>query len=217
MSLINEALKRARDTSHHQGQTGAFTPSAYQPAQPPYPVAPPRSIMPVVVLLVTGIALAGAVFYWMQSAKPIVAVPVPTSPPIISPAPVATVETIEPSTLVTELLPVENPALPDPVTIDEDVIIARVMEKLKETTVSTPVTPEPVVHAPEPVKPVQPPPAPPSLNLQAVMVSSRVRQAIINGRALEVGDEMEGARVTSIENRTVTLFWQEKTLILRMP
>jgi hypothetical protein len=73
-------------------------------------------------------------------------------------------------------------------------------------------TPPPALPAPPPT----PEPEPPVLKLQGTTVHAGLREAMINGQNLRVGDEIDGARVVAIELRRVRLQWRDRELSLRM-
>jgi len=78
-----------------------------------------------------------------------------------------------------------------------------------------PITPEPAT-APAPVSVT--PPEPPKLILQGITVDPLTgREALINGVNLHVGDEIDGAKVLTIEARRVVLRFHDHELTLRIP
>jgi hypothetical protein len=108
--------------------------------------------------------------------------------------------------------PVVVAAAPAPKPVDE-ALVAQVVEKLKAEQAVTPAPTQAVVVAtPPPV----PEPEPPKLKLQGTTVHAGLKEAMINNQNLRVGDEIEGARVTEIENRRVKLDWRGRELSLRM-
>jgi hypothetical protein len=124
-------------------------------------------------------------------------------------SPVATVATVKPT----------EPA------VSEDALVARIMERLKDEAATGTVPdkqPSATLSESVPVVAVAPevrkePPPPPALGLQAVMVHGTSRQAIINGRGVQVGDSVDGAEVIRIEQRTVVVRWRDEEITLRMP
>ncbi len=59
--------------------------------------------------------------------------------------------------------------------------------------------------------------ATPQLILQGITYASDNRDAMINGVTVHEGEEIEGARVVTIENRRVTLDLNGHEIILRLP
>ena len=62
-----------------------------------------------------------------------------------------------------------------------------------------------------------PPPEPPKFTLQGVMTDGQDREAVINGVSYRVGDNIEGARVTAIDTRSVRLQFGGHEIQLRLP
>lgn len=77
------------------------------------------------------------------------------------------------------------------------------------------------VEAPPPASVETPataaPPEPPKLVLQGITLDPNVREALINGEVVRVGDSVAGATVVGIEPRRVTIRWRDTELVLRMP
>jgi hypothetical protein len=93
-----------------------------------------------------------------------------------------------------------------------------------ETTPPPPVT-EPVPIVPNVLPAIESaapsPPAPtreaPKLVLQGITIDGAVREAMINGFNLREGEDIEGARIVAIESRRVTLQFDGREIVLRMP
>jgi hypothetical protein len=95
-----------------------------------------------------------------------------------------------------------------------------VRQEAAPVPVATPAPAKVVAPAPEPV------PAPPAkpavaawpvdLKLRGIFFSKTNPRAIINGKTVVVGDEIEGIRVTAIDHDQVTVEWngQVKTLVI---
>ena len=67
-----------------------------------------------------------------------------------------------------------------------------------------------------PVEPALPEPAPSSLKLQGIFYGASRASALINGQTLFLGDEIDGAKVLSIERHAVRLFLGGKTNVLKL-
>ncbi len=207
MSLINEALKRTRDSAYQSAQTSPPVAAEYRLESGAKARGPRR------VLLVMGVigaaVLAGVIVLavWVvpriQSVKDSLAPgkdlsiaemksPTPAKPP----AP--TVE-VSPKTGVALPSTAQPPVAAPPSETKgvEDQIVARVMERIK---------------AGQPAAPTAPP-----LLLQGITYASDNRDAMINGVTVHEGEEIEGARVITIENRRVTLDLHGHEIILRLP
>lgn len=207
MSLINEALKRTRD-------------AAYQPAQTSPPVVAEyrleteaKTREPKTVLLVMGVVgvavLAGVIVLalWvvpriqrvensLTTGKDLSIGEAKSPAPAIHPAPPAD---------VSPKAEVASPSSPQPPVATspsetkgaEDQIVAKVMERIKAEQPATLTTPQ--------------------LVLQGITYSSDNRDAMINGVTVHEGEDIEGARVVTIENHRVTLNFNGHEIILRLP
>ncbi len=117
---------------------------------------------------------------------------IPTTHPTPTPEGSPKTEVVSPAT------PQPAVAAPSPDTKGaEDQIVAKVMERIK---------------AEQPVAPTTP-----RLVLQGITYASDNRDAMINGVTVHEGEEIEGARVVTIENRRVTLNLNGHEIILRLP
>ena len=199
MSLINEALKRTRD-------------SAYQSVTPP-PAAPEYRLQNdaksrgakdkvLVTVVIGGLAIGGIIALVSRhaarfpDAAPVVAEathPVPaTLPALTLAAPQKTDEPPSPSPMVDPpmVLPQPEPK------VSEDQIVAKVMERMKAV---------PAIASE------------PKLVLQGITYAKDGSEAMINGITLHVGEDIEGARVVAIESRRVKLDFSGHEIILRLP
>lgn len=81
-----------------------------------------------------------------------------------------------------------------------------------------PPVPEPVVPPPAPVvaEPVKPARALPVLTLQGITRDQAGDEALINNWNVRVGEEIEGARVTSIDSGVVKLEFDGQEIVLRL-
>jgi hypothetical protein len=78
-----------------------------------------------------------------------------------------------------------------------------------------PEPPPAPVAAPAP-EPVKPPREVPTLTLQGITRDKSGYEALINSWNVRVGDEIEGARVTAIENGVVKLDFDGREIVLRL-
>ena len=104
---------------------------------------------------------------------------------------------------VLPVVPVKVVALPVPEPVVKPVLV---VENLKTEAPTQAV----VVVPPVPI------PDPPKLALQGTTIEAGLKEAMINGQSLKVGDEIEDARIVSIEYRRVKLQWRDRELVLRM-
>jgi hypothetical protein len=77
------------------------------------------------------------------------------------------------------------------------------MEKIKAEQAAT---------APKP-----PPAVPPKLVLQGITSAADGNEAMINGVSLREGEDIEGARIVTIERRAVRLDFGGREIVLRLP
>ena len=187
MSLINDALKKAR-----QAQSATSATAAGPALRPVDVIRPPRHPLLTVrfaVVLVLVLVLAGVLFVqWFHGARSTVQAraktPVASAPaPIPGPAPVESNST--PADAATAAQPAPTPT------------VAAATPLPAETN----TVPETVAVAPPP-----PPDDPPlTLKLQGIFYNPRQPGAIINGRTVYVGGHVDDARIVSIDRRTVTV------------
>ncbi len=197
MSLVNDALKRAKEA--HDRQAGAPLRGAPLHAA----AAPPASKMWVIALLAFVLALAaagGGIWYWQKhQSLPFFKThtkeaPKPAYTIIIGANPDAK-HTPAPAT----------PVAPVPI----------------KTTTIEPPAPAPKVEtvpAPAPPAPTAPPPTLPfALKLQGILYSATKPAAILNGRTVFVGDVISGMTISSIESDRITITYSNQPIVLRMP
>ncbi len=207
MSLINEALKRTRDSAYQSAQISPPVVAEYRLESE----AKKRS--PKLVLMVMGVigaaVLAGVIVLalWVvpriQSVKDgltpsqgLSIAEVKSSTPPTHPTPTAAVPPKTEAALpLTPQPPVAAP--PSDTKGAEDQIVAKVMERIKAEQPAAPATPQ--------------------LVLQGITYASDNRDAMINGVTVHEGEEIEGARVVTIDNRRVTLDLNGHEIILRLP
>ena len=234
MSLINEALKRAREASVQP----ATTPAADPAMQPVLDRVPVRSIVSWTKPALSMAMLLLAVFFlglWWRSPRQAMAnsqlraQSARTAP--------GNVLTVDAGTSTGTLKPLTQTALePGPqsnsqVSADAKAAQADVrglsLEKPRPPSVTgagistTATPPAPSAHSePEPV-PAAPPPEPhfrPAENwkLQGVFYRMSNASVLINGQTLFLGDEIDGAKVAAIERRSVHLVMGGRTNVLRL-
>jgi hypothetical protein len=189
MSLINDALKRARESDKNR-------PSVPPPMRPLQPVEGASGgqlawILPLIVAIV--LALSGWFFWkWHQASHHVVvAKPAPalSAKATVAPAPARAVVSA----------PARDPA-PAPPPVASPRVVPR------PAPVAAPPAqppPEPALAAPE----VQAP-WPTPLTLQAIIYSKTHPMALINGKSVGPGDTVAGVVVAKIERASVTLQWK---------
>ncbi len=198
MSLINDALKRAKEAQ--QNNPAPAPDLQFRPAEP----APDRNVLPAVLgllVLVVIVVLAGFFVWWTAQSHH-----------AGQPAPNATVSAPEVAKAnpTPQPEPEPKPAVAPPVAAPES--------NAPATTSSTPplVTPavEPVVTntALAVTEAAPPKPAPPKL--QGIIYSPNRASAVIDGKTVFVGDRVGIYKVESITRQSVTLTGGGQTIAL---
>jgi hypothetical protein len=210
VSLINEALKRTRDTAPNAGV--------------PAPVAASYRVQSKVessgakgnylaTILIAGVVLVSVIVLGSRIAKRVQnvqdgfatnadapAVDAKPTPPAIKPA-------TEPAPMPDGLPKAEatSPSVPAPITdtkSTEDQIVTKVMERVKAEQGAIPKTASTDL---------------PKLVLQGITYAKDGSDAMINDQTVHEGDDIEGARVVTIENRRVKLDFNGREITLRLP
>jgi hypothetical protein len=192
MSLINDALKRASQSDRNRARPT-------EPRVSMQPVAERRGTSLPLVLggaVVLALGLAGWCFaqWWNASHPPAPAKLEPVAAVAPKPAPA-------PAPVVHEVIP--PPPAPAPTPLVAAPAPAQV------------ATPVPQPAPPPPAKPVVAA-WPANLKLMGIFFNEANPRALINGKTLVVGDQIEGIRVSKIERERVTMEWngQVKELII---
>jgi cytoskeletal protein RodZ len=182
MSLINDALKQAKAAQ-------SATPTAAGPTLKPVEQARRSGgsgiLLPIVILLV--LLLAGILLWqWFngQGAIKVRAKTVDSSTQAASPM------------VVASIAPTPVAAVPAPV---EPAPVQKEAAPASAPAVTNVVTVE------------QPKPQPPTYKLQGIFYRHKGSSAVINGRTVWVGQRVGEARVTAIEQETVTLALSDGT------
>jgi hypothetical protein len=199
MSLINEALKRTRDSSFQSPVNRAAVATSYriEGGTSHSHVSSRGGVGTTLVVAVIAITV-GTVFATrlIKHARTIsagfgdaietVAAPAPTPPAIAD--------------CVPSRRDSPPPAVPER-QVQEDQLVDKVVEKLKaEQATAKPPAPEP-----------------PKLVLQGITSGGGAREAMINGINVHEGDDVDGARVVAIEPRRVKLQFGDRELLVRLP
>jgi len=214
MSLINEALKRTRDTSYQDGASRPVFVEKYRVSGGEDGVAHGSrsgtwvSLLVVVMAAVAVLVLSLRVTRPSRNLRDAMSASSETSATDPKPREIAAPVVVRKPEPVT--IPVVTPR-PEKKTA-EDKLVDKVMEKIKaeQTAAQEAPTPPPapvVVPAPEPAKFV----------LQGVTSGAGWREALVNGSIVREGDELDGARVVAIESRRVKLQVGDHEILLRMP
>ena len=216
MSLINDALRRAKDAQQQ-------TPAPPSPNLPFRPVEPaPQSagrgqglLLPVALVVVALLSLLSA-WQWFQHRNstgstevnartprvaPAIPAPQPASAPAVASAtqPDATAQPDSPS----------SPATGAAASLAADDAAAATNAPLADVQESE-ATNAAAMAAP-------PPPKPAPLRLQAIIFSPRRPSAMISGKTLFVGDKLGDLRVVAIDKESATLVGGGQTNVLSLP
>jgi hypothetical protein len=220
MSLINEALKQARETH----QQSAPPPGSNLQLRPAEPSQESRSNRGLMIPAALAVAALGVLYLAWQSQHQYPAAPLqvrgntvasvrptPAPQPVAVPAPPAPVA-LAPAA---ESQPVPGPT-PTP-TPSPSAAVAVSASEVKAAT-NTPVAVTAGSGAPSVVAPVEVPasklgPA----KLQAIVFSPKRPSVMINGKSLFIGEKLNGFRVTAIDRESVTLVGSGQTNVLTLP
>jgi hypothetical protein len=220
VSLINEALKRTRDASANAGA-------------PPPAVASYRIQSKVessgtkgnflITILIAGVVLVGIIVLGSRIAKRVQNVqdgfvsgtddsvtdtPVvktkpsrPVVEPVTEPAPMP--EVSPKIGIASPLAPATTAVTPTAdAKVAEDQIVTKLMERIKAEQAGAPKTTSADL---------------PKLVLQGITYAKDGSDAMINNQTVREGDDIEGARVVTIENRRVKLDFNGHEITLRLP
>jgi len=196
MSLISEALKRT------QQRASVSAPRAPLLRKPIGATSAPREtsrkvflVLVVGIFVVSGVALWGLWrMYAMLTAK---------------------------ARLVQQATVVEPPSPQPPPAASQAVVPPPIPEAIRAAVRAEDLAlPKPApVASPPPSPPSAVPPAPkllPKLVLQGVTIHAGIREALINGQIVGVGDEVEGAKVVAIEPMRVRLSFDGREFTLSL-
>jgi hypothetical protein len=217
MSLINDALKRARDADRRRRSAPASA-----PLEPADPATKPKSTR----WLVLAVAVALGLSLWSFSRWASTAPPPPQAQLANAPeSPTTTPPTSEPTTAVEPSLssstpppdPLSTPQSSAPVAPDDSQAPAPIEAPTQALSTDPPNT-SPTNETPRSnIDP--PPPSTPEveLRLQSIIYRLRNPTAVINGQWLHEGDTIADARIIKIEPHQVTLSQNETNRVLTMP
>lgn len=208
MSLINDALKRAKE-AQPKTPPAVNTPH-FKPIEPTsHNVQRGIGLMLPVVLAL--IALVGLLFVWQLRQKSSRATHQADQPTVAA----------NPTAQSVPAVAVPSPKAPEASPTQ--------LQKPTEAAVTAPAAPAPVAAAPKPPEPVKPvasstppptvtttPPQPVPLRLQAIFYNPTRPSAIISGKTVGVGEIIGEFRVRAIAQETVTLASSTRTNILSL-
>jgi hypothetical protein len=220
MSLINEALKRTRDASANKG-TPAPTVASYRIQSKTESSGTKGNFF--VTILIAGVVLVGVIVLGSRIAQRLQRVKdgfasnadasatdtpvVETKPiqPVVKPAtePAPMPEISSKAEITSPPAPAATAvALPADTKATEDHIVDKLMERIKSEQSMAPKTPTDGL---------------PKLVLQGITYAKDGSDAMINDQTVHEGDEIEGAKVVTIESRRVKLDFNGREISLRLP
>ena len=216
MSLINEALKRARQAQQQEApppasnlQLRPIEPAQYTRRSPALMVLAALAVVALLLLLVLWQKAPPNAAPPGPGAQPRAALPAaPTIAPQPAPAPNAAAPASQP-------IPGTPPARPAPETVSP-------ATPLKAAAASSPAEPAPTV-APDTgathvaLASEAPAPKPATPKLQAIIFSSVRPSIMIAGKTLFIGDTLDGLCVTAISKESATLVGMGQTNVLTLP
>ena len=227
MSLINDALKRAREAEQQRSEK---TPPA-PPLEPVDHADPPRRAGWIVLTVLLVATLGFAAFYLSRWAGSSGAVQSGGTSNEVAAGRLASAETVavpaaRPAIRVSTNLMDRQASVPrsDPSAAPASAAPASSAPPAAEPRAAIPESTQaerpssPGEDAPAAVQPVAQVEARfPELKLQSIVFRLRNPSVVINGEMLGVGDTVKGARVAKIERHAVTMEWQGQTNVLRLP
>jgi len=193
MSLIGDALKRTQQNTSRPSPRPQPLRKAPVTHSSPLQASLRNPMMNVVVGLSLALVVAGVAYWRLKSVF---------------------AERSKAISEVTATPPKQAPKAPEPVTLPPPAIPDTVKEIVRGAKVETPKV-EPV--APPPTPPPAPPSPPrelPKLVLQGVTIHGGLREALINGQIVGIGDEVDGVKVVAIEPNKVKLKFDGRDVTL---
>lgn len=210
MSLINDALKRAK-----QAPATPVPNLQFRPADPP----PAASARPGVLwpIVLTGAGLLILVFVWhfsrpgaspaMAQAAAVVS-PEPAAP---APAQIETSAAANAATSSERRAPAEQPGPAHQASVPTPAVTA-----LSNNASTTPVAEAVPAVTPTTNSPSSVAPPPPAFKLQGIVFNPRMPSAVVNGRTLFIGDRIRDFHVKTITQDSVTLVGATQTKVLSL-
>ncbi len=207
MSLINDALKRARE-AQQQSPPQPSSELQFRPVEPAQQVR--RGVGLMVPVGLTLIALCGLFLVWRRAQENRVAREPSVAPSVqarsASDSPPAMARSLEPSAA----LPSPAPATPPVPAMGSSSVTSAPSNSATATTVV--VAPAQTNASPAVLQPTNQvadvaatAPKPSPLKLQSIVYSPTHPSALINGHPLFIGDKIREYRVSAIEQDAVTL------------
>ena len=216
MSLINDALKRAKEAQRQAPPP----PSPQMQFRPVEPSQHPRHGLSLIVpAALAVVALLSLLFVWQGAQRRIASGP----QEVRALTPPAAQTTIAPQPATPPTVSVAAAAQPSPPAepLPRTDAVAAVANLLPVTSSVTPASP-PLVQEQENdvantvVIAPPPPPKQPPLRLQAIVYNPKRPSVVINGKTLFVGERLGESRVVAIDRESATLVSAGTTNVLIM-
>jgi hypothetical protein len=220
MSLINDALKRAREAERQRGITPPNIP--LRPVEP-VGYAKPASRWFVLAIIIATLGLSLWSFSRWASITPTPPrnqlANAPQNPIPLPPPPQREIIDVQPA-----------PSNPPPIESVADQQSSAPTLSVARNPEPVPTTPSSELRSADPTLTLQPreasppvlempPPAesPLELRLQSIIYHLRSPSVVINGQLLRKGDSIAGAKIIEIERQQVILSGKETNIVLTMP
>ena len=210
MSLINDALKRAKE-AQQQAPPPPSTQMQFRPVEPAQRARHGLGLLVPAALAV--VALLALIFVWQWAQARTAAEPREAR---ALPRPAPSLRTRSPAVAAPAAQP-SPPAQPSP----RPDAVTDVANLLPVTSSTTPASP-PLAQEQESndtnsaaIAP-PPPPKPAPLRLQAIVFNPKRPSVLINGKTLFIGDKLGDARVVAIDQESATLVGAGKTNVLTL-
>jgi hypothetical protein len=205
MSLINDALKRARDAESKRSA------AAPQPPLAPVdnPPRPNRLARWALIALVLATLILSAISFWKWAHHQPTPLEAEAGPrPSSEPAAVHSALPWNPTD------PIVSPDLTSPVSTDPEPIEEAGLLDLPDALAAAATAME---TPPPEAEPVAEPTAEPELRLQSIIYRLRNPAVVINGEMLHVGDSIAGGEVIEIQRHAVTVRRGESNHVMQLP
>ncbi len=216
MSLINDALKRAKEAQRR----APAPPSSQMQFRPVEPAERARYglglLLPAALAFAAVLALF-CVWQWAQERMPAEPREARARAPRAAPATIASQPVAPSSAAADQAAQASSPAEPSP----RPDAVSEVANLLPVTSSATPAGPplaqeqgsndtgSTTIASP-------PPPKPTPLRLQAIVFNPKRPSVLINGKTLFIGEKLGDARVVAIDQESATLVGGGKTTVLTL-
>jgi len=211
MSLINDALRRAGQRQRQEPPK----PSSLPPLQPvEYRRRPGPNVWPTIIMLPTAFILLGLAGFFIWAFTEYRRAAATQAAATAAQESVRALTAAIPGPETNRLRQPQRP-IAGPLETTTASPAPEAPAAVASSLTNAPAAPETSTNAQATAAVV--PPTPPPLKLQGIYYSRSNPAALINGKALFVGETVEGARVVRIERESVTLEQGGKTNVLRMP